>query len=154
MPALFDLWKDGYLSDTAPIIGVARRELSDDDFRNDLKDDTAEHARNTPSGDDWTTFAKRLFYRRLDIADESQYDAWGRAVEKVEADAGVTGKRVAYLATAPDLFVGCVEALAKGGLIPKQSRASKMGDKTGPWLRVVVEKPFRARSGECQRIKP
>lgn len=134
IPALFDLWKDGYLSDASPIIGVARREMTDDSFRNDLADDVAKHARHTPKGDDWSTFAKRIFYRRLDIDAADQYDAWGRAVEKVEADAGVTGKRVAYLATAPDLFVPSVEALHKGGLIPSRN------DKN--WLRVVVEKPF------------
>ena len=26
LPALFDLWNDGYLADNAPIVGVARRE--------------------------------------------------------------------------------------------------------------------------------
>ncbi|MBA3314209.1 MAG: glucose-6-phosphate dehydrogenase [Planctomycetaceae bacterium] len=140
IPALFDLWKDGYLADNAPIIGVARRDKTDESFRDELKDDVAKHARNTPQGDEWTKFASRLFYRRLDIDEADQYDAWGRAVEKVEAEAGVEGKRVAYLATAPDLFVPSVEALAKGGLIPKQNGSSD--DKSAPWLRVVVEKPF------------
>jgi glucose-6-phosphate 1-dehydrogenase len=143
IPALFDLWKDGYLSDRSPIIGVARREKTDESFRDELKDDVAQHARNTPTGDDWNTFASRVFYRRLDIDEASQYDAWGRAVEKLEADSGVTGKRVAYLATAPDLFVSSVEALAKGGLIPKQNgRSEKSNKKDAPWLRVVIEKPF------------
>ena len=143
IPALFDLWKDGYLSDASPIVGVARRELSDDDFRNSLKDDVAAHARVKPAGDDWANFAKRIFYRRLDIADDSQAAAWGREIEKVEADAGVQGKRVAYLALSPDLFVDSVEALAKGGLVPKRDGrgGNEKNEKEG-WLRVVVEKPF------------
>src|SRR5829696_135727 len=96
IPALFDLWKDGYLSDRSPIIGVARREKTDESFRDELKDDVAKHARNAPQGDDWEKFAARLFYRRLDIDEAGQYDAWGRAVEKVEQESGVVGKRVAY----------------------------------------------------------
>ena len=140
IPSLFDLWKDGYLSDASPIIGIARRDKSDDSFRDELKDDVAEHARVKPTGDDWSNFARRIFYRRLDIDEADQYDAWARAVEKIEVDSGVTGKRVAYLATAPDLFVKSVEALSKGGLIPKNNNGNNGND--APWLRVVVEKPF------------
>ena len=144
IPALFDLWKDGYLADNSPIIGVARREKSDEEFRNELRDDVASHARVTPQGDDWSRFAQRVFYRRLDIADESQYDGWGRSIEQVEERAGVTGKRVAYLATAPDLFVESVEALMKGGLVPKGQMRGTQADRNEKetWLRVVVEKPF------------
>ena len=36
LPALFDLWSDGYLSDNAPIIGVARREKTDESFRAEI----------------------------------------------------------------------------------------------------------------------
>lgn len=141
IPALFDLWKEGYLSDRAPIIGVARREKTDDVFREEVKDDVAKYARMKPQGDDWAKFASRLFYRRLDIDEAGQYDAWGRAVEKVEQESGVVGKRVAYLATAPDLFVPSVEALSKGGLIPKRNPPGAESQDAG-WLRVVVEKPF------------
>ncbi len=143
IPALFDLWKDGFLSDASPIVGVARREKTDESFRDELADDVRSHARTKPTADEWAEFAQRVFYRRLDIDDASQYDAWGRGIEKVEADAGVSGKRVAYLATAPDLFVPSVEALAKGGLIPKSAgRGDKAASNAEPWLRVVVEKPF------------
>ena len=38
LPALFDLWNDGYLSDQAPIVGVARREKSDETFRAEIYD--------------------------------------------------------------------------------------------------------------------
>ena len=36
MPALFDLWHDGYLADDTPIIGLARREKTDESFRNEI----------------------------------------------------------------------------------------------------------------------
>ena len=136
IPSLFDLWKDGYLTDRAPIIGTARREKTDESFRDELKDDVAKHARNTPQGDDWDKFARRIFYRRLDIDEADQYASWGESVKQVERDSGVLGKRVAYLATAPDLFVPSVKALDKGGLIPPRDNHDE------GWLRVVVEKPF------------
>lgn len=136
IPALFDLWKDGFLTDEAPIIGVARRDKTDESFRDELRDDVAEHARIRPEGDDWDKFARRIFYRRLEIGDEGEYGAWGESIKTLESDSGVVGKRVAYLATAPSLFVPSVEALAKGGLIPDRNK------KDEGWLRVVVEKPF------------
>ena len=36
MPALYTLWTEGYLTDRVPIIGVARRDKSDDEFRNEI----------------------------------------------------------------------------------------------------------------------
>lgn len=136
VPALFDLWKDGYLTDRAPIIGIARREKTDESFREELKDDVAKHCRNKPTGDDWEKFSQRIFYRRHDIAEADQHKPWGDEIRKLEEASGVVGKRVAYLATAPNLFVPSVKALAAGGLIPSNDNGSD------DWLRVVVEKPF------------
>ena len=36
VPALYALWKNGYLSDEAPIVGVARRDKSDESFRAEM----------------------------------------------------------------------------------------------------------------------
>ena len=138
LPALYDLWQDGYLSDRAPIVGVARREMTDDQFREEMRAAVNEEARTAPvSADDWDRFAARLHYRRLDIAAPDQYEAWGEAVRDIERAAGVEEKRVAYLAVGPNLFHDCVAALAGGGLIPEDDN-----DAEPPWLRVVVEKPF------------
>ena len=48
IPALFKLSQKGYLNERCPVIGVARREKTDEQFRNELresalkKDDSAE----------------------------------------------------------------------------------------------------------------
>ncbi|QDT14109.1 glucose-6-phosphate dehydrogenase [Alienimonas californiensis] len=138
LPALYDLWQDGYLSDASPIIGVARRDKTDAEFREEMHAAVNEEARTAPvSAENWDRFAARLFYRRLDIATPEQYAAWGEEIKTIERDAGVTDRRIAYLAVGPNLFHDCVEALAGGGLIPEDDQ-----DDHPPWLRVVVEKPF------------
>ena len=138
LPALYDLWQDGYLTDRSPVVGVARREKTDEEFRAEMRAAVNEEARTAPvSADDWGRFAARLHYRRLDIAEPDQYADWGASVRDIEEAAGVTDRRVAYLAVGPDLFHDCVEALAGGGLIPDDDN-----DADPPWLRVVVEKPF------------
>ena len=37
IPALFALRKNGYLTEASPVIGVARREMSDDEFRREIE---------------------------------------------------------------------------------------------------------------------
>ena len=138
LPALYDLWQDGYLSDKSPIIGVARRDKSDEEFRAEMGEAVNEQARTAPvSKADWEKFGSRLYYRRLDIDQPDQYGPWGEDVKSIERRAGVTEQRVAYLSVGPNLFHDCVEALAGGGLIPEDEQ-----DDQPPWLRVVVEKPF------------
>ncbi|QDT63342.1 glucose-6-phosphate dehydrogenase [Calycomorphotria hydatis] len=139
IPALYDLWTDGYLNDSSPIIGVARREKTDESFRNEMGEALIEHGRiDASEKEKWNQFATRLFYRRLDIDQPDQYPAFGDSIRDLEEKANVVGKRIAYLAVAPSLFVSCVESLSGGGLIPERR---KTADNTG-WLRVVIEKPF------------
>ncbi|MEX1094475.1 MAG: glucose-6-phosphate dehydrogenase [Planctomycetales bacterium] len=135
LPALFALWRDGYLSDRSPIVGVARRDKSDDDFRREMFHALRDHFRGDGVGEEeWGRFARRLHYLRLDLTDAEAFPRFGEALDRLERDAGVTGKRVVYLATAPELFLPSVEALAKSGLVPGRDDECR--------LRVVIEKPF------------
>lgn len=135
LPALFDLWSDGYLADSAPIVGVARREKTDDSFRDEMYEAINGHVRaGTVSKDQWSQFAKRLFYRHLDIASPDSYKPFRSQLETIEAQQGTGGNRVVYMATSPDLFLPAVEHMGFGGLIPDRDSSN--------WLRVVFEKPF------------
>ena len=135
LPALFTLWKSGFLSDRAPIIGAARREKTDEAFRNEMYQAVGEFARIPPDGpEEWARFAARLYYRQADLLQREDYDHLRRELESLEEDSGLRGKRVAYLATAPELFLPTVEAFAAAGLVPESE--------SGEILRVVLEKPF------------
>src|SRR5579859_8167159 len=84
IPALFDLWNDGYLSDQAPIIGVARREKTDESFRAEIFEAIKGSVRDgvvTP--EQWNRFAQRLFYRQLDIATAGQYPEFKQYMESL-----------------------------------------------------------------------
>ncbi|MFN0195948.1 MAG: hypothetical protein ACKVT0_04340, partial [Planctomycetaceae bacterium] len=105
IPALFLLWKDGFLADNVPIIGVARRPKTDEEFRNELQADVSEHARSGPiSAEQWQAFAERLHYQQVDIAQSDSYAQLKSNVEQLEQAAGLTGNRLVYLATTPELF--------------------------------------------------
>ena len=141
MPALYTLWVEGHLSDLVPIIGVARREKSDESFRNEMRVAITKFGRCPEITDEqWATFSKRLFYHQLELDKADGYPAMRTRLRALEAgirggDAdGKENNRVVYLATDPRLFLASAQCLSAGGLVP---------DREAPnWIRVVFEKPF------------
>jgi len=119
-PALYHLVRRGEL--TVPVIGVARSDWSDDDFR--------EHARgsvlaNVENPDEAVI---KDMCSRLDLiqGDYAARSTW----ESLEQQLDHCGSKVAvyYMAIPPDMFPSVAEALASVGL-------NERG-------RIVVEKPF------------
>jgi len=145
IPALFRLWTEGFLSERAPIVGVARREKTDDAFRAEMAEAVKHEA---PPGlftdQKWRDFAKRLFYHRTDIQDPQEFASLKQNLEQVESRSGVQGKQIAYLATTPDLFVPAVEAMGKSGMIPAAN--------SNRTLRVVFEKPYGHDLASAQEL--
>jgi glucose-6-phosphate 1-dehydrogenase len=145
LPALFDLWHAGYLIDESPIVGIARREKSDEQFRNEMFEATSGKVRaGAISTEQWNRFARRLYYRELDIAASDGYGTLKRQLEELEHRHSQPPNRVVYMATSPDLFIPAVEGLTNAGLIP--------GRDSPDWLRVVFEKPFGNDLASAQEL--
>ena len=134
MPALYMLWAEDQLPPHYTIVGVARREKSEDNFRSEMHEAVSRHSRGGAVPDDkWSQFASRLFYHRLDIDQPADYGAFDVRVRGLESGCGASNdpaSRVVYLATAPSLFLPAVESLAEAEMITPD----------GP--RIVFEKPF------------
>ena len=146
LPALFHLWRDGFLSSRAPIIGAARRPKTDAEFREEIFAHVQKHSRSgTINRDQWNTFAQRLFYRQLDLSQPAEYLPFKTELESLERQAGVAGKRLFYMATTPDLFIPTVQSVAKAGLIP--------GRYSPETLRVVFEKPFGSDLASARQLQ-
>ena len=138
MPALFMLWSEGMLPETVPIVGVARREKSDGEFRAEMHAAVSKHGQAGQISDEqWAQFASRLFYQRLDIDTVAGYHDLKARLEELESGLAASGgpsNRVVYLATAPSLFLPAVECLSESGFVPPPEEPQR--------LRVVFEKPF------------
>ena len=135
LPALFHLWQGGFLSERSPIVGVARREKTDAQFRDEMLEAVNRHGRSgavTPA--QWEPFAKRLFYRSLDLSLSAGYARLASEIDALEQAAGSAANRLFYMATMPELFVPVVESVSKAGMIPAASGQA--------WTRMVFEKPF------------
>lgn len=137
IPALFQLSRQGFLNERSAVVGVARRDKSDEQFRNELRHSVLQDAADEATQAAWQQFAARLFYRRVDLSQPDDYTALHQSVQAIETDLGTqdNSPRVVYLATAPALFDDAVQGLNHAGMIPTER---KNRDK----LRVVVEKPF------------
>ena len=63
MPSLFHLMSDGYLSDRFSVIGVGGRSMSDDAFRDSMREAIIQaSAGTTLDPATWARFAARLSY--------------------------------------------------------------------------------------------
>jgi glucose-6-phosphate 1-dehydrogenase len=125
MPALFQAFRHGSLPAGGRIIGVARDDLSDDDYRAFIKArfDDVELAKR-PREEEFAGFAALLHFVRLDVTQPADYARLADLLKARNADTVVM-----YVATAPGLFTSVCEQIAAAGL-------------NGPQTRVVLEKPL------------
>ena len=125
MPALFQAFRHGSLPADGRIVGVARDDLSDDQYRALIKSrfDGVELAKR-PSEEEFSRFAQLLGYLRMDLSNPADYASLATRLRQRTADVVVM-----YVATAPALFTTVCEQIAVAGL-------------NGPQTRVVLEKPL------------
>jgi glucose-6-phosphate 1-dehydrogenase len=133
LPALAGLLKNHYLPDEFAIIGIGRRDKTDQAFREDVRKDFAEF-RNSASTDDTADFLSHVFYQRTDFTTAEGMKGLAGRLEDLERTHNLPGNRLFYLATDPEFFSPIVAGLAGVGLVRREEEH--------PWARVVIEKPF------------
>jgi glucose-6-phosphate 1-dehydrogenase len=133
IPALYNLRKNNLLPDQFAVVGVARAEMNDEEFRRRLSDDLHEFATEKvdPAALEW--LAQRLFYRSGDFDDDSTFAELKNTLTKLDEERRTGGNYCFYLATAPQYFAKVVEKLGAGGLTDEDE---------DHWRRVIIEKPF------------
>ncbi|CAN7246255.1 glucose-6-phosphate dehydrogenase [Variovorax paradoxus] len=125
MPALFQAFRHGSLPKDGRIVGVARDDLSDDQYRELIQSRfNAVEGAKRPSAEEFEKFASLLHYLRMDLSKPADYARLSDLLKQRNADTVVM-----YVATAPALFTQVVEQIAAAGL-------------NGPSTRVVLEKPL------------
>ncbi|HKR13653.1 MAG TPA: glucose-6-phosphate dehydrogenase, partial [Pyrinomonadaceae bacterium] len=134
MPALFDLCRLGCL-DEVRILGVGRHEMSEDEYRNIVRDALSKSSKASELKEPlWRDFAERIHYLAGELEEgSSTYETIGTRLEELAAS-GASRNRMFYLATPPSIFTTIVNGLGKSGLHKEEKQ----------WTRVVVEKPFGA----------
>src|ERR1035437_4007513 len=133
VPALYNLAVDGELPPGVQIIGFARREKADSEYRAGLEDANRNVSRTGHNDAIWAPFVSGIHYHQSEFGDPQGYISLGEKLDALELANGGKGNRLFYIASAPENFDGILEQLKAAGL----NRA-----KDGCWSRVIVEKPF------------
>ncbi len=136
VPGLYSLAHEGLLPTGQTIVGMARVEMSDDEFRKAMRVACDEHARTRPVDDAiWDNFARGLFYVRGEFTERESYVRLRQRLEEVDRTRGTAGRRIYYLAVPPEFFGPIGEHLSAEEMVTDPERG-------GPFTRVIIEKPF------------
>jgi glucose-6-phosphate 1-dehydrogenase len=133
LPALWSLYAGRTLPEPFAIVGTARSEMSDEEFRGRVRDGVAQFARlKIPSQQVWDRFARNLSYVAGDPTAPDLYGRLRARLEEIESARGGPRHRLFYCATPPSLYSDIVARLGAAGLATQP----------GGWTRIVIEKPF------------
>src|SRR5438128_11044337 len=96
IPALYNLKEGDLLSDSFAVIGVARAELNDEEFRRRLSDDMKEFATDKVDEKIWTWLEERLYYLSGDFTDDRTFTRLKELLEKIDKDRQTQGNYLYY----------------------------------------------------------
>lgn len=132
MPAIYNLFLDGWIPENFAVIGVARTELTSPEFATRVHDGIDEFSRTGKTKkEDWAKFSKYLSYNIGDFSETSTYKKLNTQLDKIEKTWGEPVNRVFYMAVPPMFFETIATKLGQSGL-----------SKNKELSRVVIEKPF------------
>jgi glucose-6-phosphate 1-dehydrogenase len=133
LPALYNLFLEQWLPEQFAIIGVDRKDMTIEDFRQRLRDGIDHFSRRGKvKEDDWKAFAPKIMeYCSGDFADEQTYKTLAQKLSELSDQWKTKPNHVCYLATPPSLVDLIVHQLGKAHMPGDRQRA-----------RIVVEKPF------------
>jgi glucose-6-phosphate 1-dehydrogenase len=137
IPALYHLAREKQMPADYRIIGFARREKTDDSWRQELRAALDQFSRTRPTEEAvWQEFAEHLCYCRGDLTEAAAYERLANRLDSFGQEP-LRRNLLLYLATSPSQFGAVVEQLRRAGLLLHETGANGTG-----WQRIVVEKPF------------
>lgn len=132
MPALYRLAWEGRLAPGFAVVGISRTPMSDDQFRDRMRESVAKYLEDSPFDEDlWNSFARGLFYMPGDVDDQNMYRRLAVSLSEVETNRQTEGNVLFYLSTQPSQYAPIAEGI--GG--------ANMAKGKG-WRRIIIEKPF------------
>lgn len=130
IPALYNLYKIGRLSENFSVLGVARSELNDETFREKMREALIHNEETTP--DILDAFCSHLYYQAVNTSDAQDYGKLVPRLDKLHDKYKTCGNTLYYMSTPPSLY----------GVIPECLAAHGLNTEEYGWKRIIVEKPF------------
>jgi glucose-6-phosphate 1-dehydrogenase len=133
LPALYNLKVAGLLPREFAIVGVARRDQTHEQFRDEQTRSIREFATTRVDEALWAELRDAMYFQAGELTDPAVYTQLANLLAEIAKRHGTGGNVLFYLATPPNLFGEVVRRLGEAGLVRPN------GDS---WQRVIVEKPF------------
>jgi len=131
MPSLFRMFRKGYLPEKLAILGCARTEIDNEEFREAMRSKCCSGKNNDEV---WALFADKLYYQPIEYDQEDSYRILHARIEELQKKFVTEGNILFDLAVPPMLYAR----------IGKMLGLASLARPTVPdaWVRLVVEKPF------------
>ena len=141
MPALYNLFREGFLPEKFAVIGIGRTPMNDESFRQNM-----DEALKTFQSDIYTksdkNFISKLYYTSLNTGEPSDYEKLKIKLLDLEKELSIESNYIFYLATPPSLYE----------IIPKALHQQKLHEDNHGWTRLVVEKPFGVNLESARKL--
>ncbi|MDY3973967.1 MAG: glucose-6-phosphate dehydrogenase [Veillonella caviae] len=126
LPAIFALYKRNLLPEQFAVVGVARTEMSNEEFQEEVR----QSLNGEGSLDE--SFIERFSYVAGQYTEPDTFARLDEELDRVTGQHGTEHNALFYLAMPPAMFEPIVKGLHEEGLL----------DETDGWKRVIIEKPF------------
>jgi glucose-6-phosphate 1-dehydrogenase len=127
LPAFYHLFLEDLLPRAFAIVGSARTEMTDEEWRAHARAAVAEFGR-TKSLDRWEEFEELLSYVAGDFGKQGGCNDLAAHLGEIDRTRGTEGRRFYYASTPPSAYPGIVRRIGETGM-------AEQG-------RIVLEKPF------------
>ncbi len=132
IPALYNLFLDGWLNEKFSIICIGRSEMKKGEFETKLRDGVDKFSRSgKTSSEKWDVFVKYIHYKTGDFNNKELYSDIKKEVLAFEKAADAKANKIYYMAVYPQFFETIAQQLCNAGLAEDTEGA-----------RLVIEKPF------------
>lgn len=132
LPALYRLAADRRLPPGFAVLGVSRRALSDEQFRDAAREAVSSYLEDGSLSEQiWSEFARALHYVPGDVGDPVAFAGLAARLAEIETERHTGGNVLFYLATQPAQYEAAAGGIAAAGL-----------HQGAGFRRVVIEKPF------------
>lgn len=134
LPSLFELQLRNMLPEKFAILGAARTEHSDEEFRELSRKYIVEEDNGDIDENQLDIFLSKVYYLAFDSTTSAKYSELKERISEIQQKEDLPDKILYYLATPPLMYELIPQFLMENGM-------NKAGSNAG-WRRLIVEKPF------------
>ncbi|MEG0250474.1 MAG: glucose-6-phosphate dehydrogenase [Peptostreptococcus sp.] len=150
-PALYNLHCLNTLPEDYEIIGVGRRDYSQEEYIKIVQDWMKEFSRLKYTDEKFEEFKSKIRYYKMDMSDSNEYKG---LIDFIDSE-GIEDGLIYYYAVSPELFDPITEGLKKGNCQKHSCQCENtplnesccMGD-----TKVIIEKPFGENLQAAEKI--